>query len=166
MKRTFVMSLGILGLMMGKELWADTYVSGTITSNTTWTQVSSPYIATDTVTVAQGVALTIEPGVTVMFATETSLIVFGTLIAIGNLTGTITFTGQSATPGYWQSIKFSGSNAKGTISYCDIGYAKQAVYLEDVSGVIITHNYIHNNKGNNGASGSSYLPSIDKVALL
>ncbi|MBU1203529.1 MAG: hypothetical protein KKG60_00490 [Nanoarchaeota archaeon] len=46
MKKVFVMGLMVLGFVNGKELWADTYVSGTITSDTTWNQAGSPYIAT------------------------------------------------------------------------------------------------------------------------
>ncbi|MEW6481401.1 MAG: right-handed parallel beta-helix repeat-containing protein [bacterium] len=113
----------------------------------------SPYIATDTVYVANGVKLTIEPGVTVRFATETSLICYGTLNAIGNPTGTITFTSSQTTPsaGDWKGIKLSGSGASGSqISWCNIGYAKQAVYLENISSIVIINNYIHDNKGNDG----------------
>ncbi|MEW6104148.1 MAG: right-handed parallel beta-helix repeat-containing protein, partial [bacterium] len=157
MKRQIFASLVVLGFLAFKPIWAETYVYGTITSNTTWALANSPYVATDTVIVANGVILTIEPEVTVKFATETSLICYGTLNAIGNPAGTITFTSSQTTPsaGDWKGIKFSGANAKGTISYCNIGYAKQGVYLENVSGIIIVNNYIHDNKGNDG-SGSVY----------
>ena len=40
-----------------------TNVGGTITTNTTWTPAGSPYIMTGSVTVTQGINLTIEPGV-------------------------------------------------------------------------------------------------------
>ncbi|HAW50263.1 TPA: hypothetical protein DCX16_04885 [bacterium] len=55
-------------------------------------------------------------------------------------------------PGHWKEIKLSNSGANGSkISYCDIGYAKQAIYLENASGIVITNNFIHDNKGNDGA---------------
>jgi hypothetical protein len=41
---------------------ADTYVSGTIDENTTWTLAESPYIVTGDVTVGEGVTLTVESG--------------------------------------------------------------------------------------------------------
>jgi hypothetical protein len=47
--------LMVLGLMAYKTAWADTYVYGTITSDTIWNLGGSPYIATDTVFVANGV---------------------------------------------------------------------------------------------------------------
>jgi parallel beta-helix repeat protein len=43
---------------------AATSVSGSITSNTTWTKANSPYQITSWLTVQEGVTLTIEPGVT------------------------------------------------------------------------------------------------------
>ncbi|MBU1345222.1 MAG: right-handed parallel beta-helix repeat-containing protein, partial [Proteobacteria bacterium] len=159
MKKVFVMYLGILGLMMGKELWAETYVSGIIINNTVWTQTGSPYIATDTVTVANGIVLTINPGVTVRFATDTSLICYGTLNAVGTPIGTITFTSNQTTPvaSDWNGIKLSDGGANGSqISYCDIGYAEQAIYLESVSQITITHNYIHDNKGDDGGFAAAY----------
>ncbi|MEW6104183.1 MAG: right-handed parallel beta-helix repeat-containing protein, partial [bacterium] len=153
MKRQIFVSLVVLGLLAFKPIWAETYISGTITSSTTWVLADSPYVATDTVFVANGVILTIEPGVTVRFTTNTSLMCYGTLSAIGTPEGTITFTSDQAThtAGHWNGIKLSGSGANGSqIKYCDIGYAKQAVYLENVSGIVIINGYIHDNKGDNG----------------
>ncbi|MEW6104244.1 MAG: right-handed parallel beta-helix repeat-containing protein, partial [bacterium] len=156
MKRAIFEILMALGFMACKIAWAETYVSGTITGDTTWNLAGSPYIATDTVYVVNGIKLTINPGVTVKFATETSLICYGTLNAIGTPLGTITFTSdqETHTVGHWKGIKLSGSGASGSrISYCDIGYAKQAIYLENASGITITNNYIHDNKGNDGIPG-------------
>ena len=151
MRKAISVGLIVLGMVFGTKVQA-TDVSGNVSGN--WTLAGgSPYVVTANATVTSGTTLVIDPSVEVRFTQNTSLIVEGRLTAIGTSVGTITFTGQSATPGYWQSIKFSGSNAKGTISYCEIRYAKQAVYLENVSGIVITHNYIHDNKGDDGAWG-------------
>ncbi|MEW6608988.1 MAG: right-handed parallel beta-helix repeat-containing protein [bacterium] len=132
---------------------ASTIVCGT--QSGTWNLVGSPYIVTGTVTIPQGLSLTIDPGVVIKFATNTSMINYGTLSAIGTVDGTITFTSNAGTPtpGDWNSIKFSGAQSKGTISYCLIEYGKQAIYLENASKITITHNTIRNNKGSIGAPG-------------
>ncbi|MEW6104433.1 MAG: right-handed parallel beta-helix repeat-containing protein, partial [bacterium] len=164
MKRQIFASLVVLGFLAFKPIWAETYVYGTITGDTTWNLAGSPYIATDTVYVANGVKLTIEPGVTVRFATETSLICYGTLNAIGTPLGTITFTSSQTTPlaGDWKGIKLSGSGTDGSqISYCNIGYAKQAVYLENVSEIVIMNNFIHDNKGKN----SNFLNGTGEIGV-
>ncbi|HUM67575.1 MAG TPA: PKD domain-containing protein [Chloroflexota bacterium] len=69
-----------------------TYVSGTINTHATWTAAQSPYIVTGTVTVADGVTLTVEPGVQVMFDQYQSLLVEGGITAVGTITQPITFT--------------------------------------------------------------------------
>lgn len=93
----------------GARAGAPTNVSGTISSDTTWTPADSPYIVTGHVFVSQGVTLTIEPGVTVRFQAIKTLQVDGTLIARGAPTSPITFTSDAATPakGDWGSIIFS-----------------------------------------------------------
>ena len=63
--------------------FADTYVSGAITEDTTWTLAGSPYIVTGNVLVMEGVTLTIEPGVVVKFNSGLALQVDGQLIARG-----------------------------------------------------------------------------------
>ena len=70
-----------------------TYVSGTITNNTTWTIDNSPYVIQDSIAVASGVILTIDPGVVVKFAFYNSqLIVNGALNANGVVSQPIFFT--------------------------------------------------------------------------
>ena len=65
-----------------------TPVCGDISTDVTWTLVESPYVVCGTYvpTVAQGVTLTIEPGVQVQFEANGRLSVAGTLTAIGSAT--------------------------------------------------------------------------------
>jgi len=154
MRKTILVGLVVLGTVLGTKVVQATDVSGNVSGN--WILAGSPYIVTANATVQNGATLIIDPSVEVRFAQNTSLIVFGTLTAIGNLSSTITFTASSTTPsaGFWQNIGFSGSGANGKISYCEIKYAKQAVYLGNTSGIVITNNFIHDNKGNDGAAAS------------
>lgn len=73
---------------------AATDVSGIIGSDTTWTEANSPYTFTGPVGVAQGVNLTIEPGVTINLGTN-YLQVNGTLYARGSSNDPIYINGGS-----------------------------------------------------------------------
>ncbi len=77
---------------------AQTPVNGSITSNTTWDLVNSPYEVTGNVTVEAGVTLTLEPGVTVSFTNNNfDLTIEGTLIADGTPADSIYFQNSLAT---------------------------------------------------------------------
>lgn len=102
-----------------------TTISGTITYNTRWTTVNSPYVVVGTVSVERGVVVAIEPGVVVKFATGTSLISYGYLTAIGEETNKSVFTSFKdetnaqrtstfANPGDWDGLKISGNGANGS----------------------------------------------------
>lgn len=103
-----------------------TLVHGEITQNTTWTLAGSPYIVTNTVTVTEGVKLTIEPGVIVKFDYATKLIVNGSLDAQGAENNKITFTEnvEHTVIGHWRGIEFTESciDSNCIISHCIIEY--------------------------------------------
>jgi len=156
--------------------YGDTYVSGNITTDTTWSKANSPYIVTETVQVLPGATLTIEPGVTVKFNIGTGLNVGHQLIAIGNEQERIIFTtnvqvptpvlGDDLAPYCWHGIKFVDSaldaefDANGNylngniIKYCIIEYADPAIQIVGASPYI-AFNKLQNNIANSGDWGGS-----------
>ncbi|MBI4722718.1 MAG: right-handed parallel beta-helix repeat-containing protein [Candidatus Stahlbacteria bacterium] len=149
-----VMGVAMFGATMVK---ADTNVSGHITVNTVWDTTGSPYIVTGDVTVDSGVTLTIEPGVVVMLDSAKSIMVNGTLNAIGSVADSIIISAQDTTQ-KWQRIWFK-SASRCSLKYCRIEYARNsAIYNEGTGPIYIEHNTISNNSGssiyNNGGSAT------------
>ena len=83
---------------------SETIVDSDVVVDTVWTQAGSPYrvaFASSGIQVAEGVTLRVEPGVEVRFDPYASLIVQGTLKAIGTADQPILFTGVSKVAGSW-----------------------------------------------------------------
>jgi len=157
-----------------------TFVSGLISSDTTWSAANSPYIVTANIAVAASVTLTIEPGVTVKFSTGTYLQIEGALDAQGTVGNKITFTSNEESPssGDWEYIKFTDSSddANCVVSYADLKYAINGFYCDyssptitystasynkswgiycSQSSPVIKYNYVHNN-----GAGADYTAGI------
>jgi hypothetical protein len=114
---------------------AQTFVSGGIYANTTWSFANSPYIVTGNVVVFPGDTLTIEPGVTVKFDSAVGLELRSSLlIALGTATDSITFTSNSANPipGIWGDafgggIWLSGIAYSSAFNYCKVEYSRAGI---------------------------------------
>ncbi len=101
------------------------------------------YSISNNLIISNGVVLQVNPGVTLNFAIGASLIVNGTLNAVGNSTNRITFT-RSGTSGTWGGIKFN-SGSSGSVQYCDISYANYGIHLyNSPSNIVINNNTITN----------------------
>ena len=119
-------------LLFAWPLLADTAVSSNLTADTTWTVDGSPYILTGNIAIGgpAGVTLTINPGVTVKFATGSQLLVDyydkGTLVANGTTDNPILFTSNvSATAGAWLGLRFGTISGApdSSVSYVTVEYA-------------------------------------------
>lgn len=108
--------------------------SGTLTENTIWDQ---DILLTGDVVVPAGITLTIEPGVTVLFAAlnddqaggyfsdSVELHAHGTLTAVGSPDAPIYFTSNAATPAPqdWGGIFIFKENPNAHLSYCSVEYS-------------------------------------------
>ncbi|MEX2604054.1 MAG: right-handed parallel beta-helix repeat-containing protein, partial [Gracilimonas sp.] len=115
----------IFGIFISITVNAQTTVSDTLTTSDTWTVANSPYQVTSDVIIAEGVTLTIEPGVEVQFDSGTSLLVDGALVADGTAADSIRFTSSAGTkaPGDWNTIRFNNtSNVGSVIDYVIMEY--------------------------------------------
>ncbi len=122
----------------------------TTSTDTTWTQAVSPVVLTEDFTVPQGAKLTIEAGVTVRLARETSLTIDGQLVARGTETEPILFTknDDSDTSAYWQSVVFTDSAADAeyeqldeyvsgsVVQWCTFEHARRAIRVTDSAPLI------------------------------
>ncbi len=108
-----------------------TYVEGSITQDTIWTLVDSPFVVSKNITVYSNATLTIEPGVEVRFGGPFSLTVSGKLHANGT-EKTIKFTSNSEQPdaGDWNAIKFNGIE-KSMLIGCFVAHATDGILVEN-----------------------------------
>jgi hypothetical protein len=108
-------------------------VSGVISANTTW--AADRVRVVGDVTVADGVTLTIVPGVRVEFQDFYRLAVAGCLLAVGTPAERIVFTTDepeqftidTAQTGCWNGIRFEetpATNAPSQLAHCVIEYSK------------------------------------------
>ena len=174
-----VLLAALLILAGGSSAFADTEVSGYISTDMVWTTSGSPYIVIGDVTVrhpscgtASVTSLMIEPGVEVRFRSGTRLQIGysscqGALIAQGTAEKPIIFTSAAASkaPGQWEGIYFDNysHDAGSIVEQSIIEYGGQStnanVYLYHAAPTI-RHNTIRHSShsgiyvtgsGSNGA---------------
>lgn len=133
----FIVTLVFLFLLCPLPSSAYVEVSGTITSDTTWTSLDT-IIVTGSVTVTDAARLTIQPGTIIMFRTGTALYVGGELMANGEKDNRILFTssadtaGGSPAAGEWYGVCLQ-ENSTGVLHFCDLRYAIYNVFADRAS---------------------------------
>jgi len=122
-----------------------TYVEGSITKDTVWTLIDSPFVISKNVSVYSNATLTIEPGVEVRFGGRFSLMVEGRLVAEGTQDNMITFTSNKDEPeaGDGGTIEFNGAQLS-TFVYCVVEHATNGITVEN-GALKIQHSTISSN---------------------
>ncbi|WP_158278619.1 right-handed parallel beta-helix repeat-containing protein [Rhodohalobacter mucosus] len=154
--RKILLLFGFL-LVWSAQSFAQLTVSTDIAANTTWTTADSPVTVQNTISVAEGATLTIDPGVTVQFDSGASLLVDGALVADGMEGNIILFTSSSLTPapGDWGSIEFRNTNPVGSVmDYVTVEYGAGSsrtgmifyttgAFSVNISNAIIRNSAVH-----------------------
>lgn len=119
--------IGILTVLVITTIQASaTTVGGTISTNSKWSTINNPYVMTGAVTIAQGVTLTVDPGVQIQGRTNLAFTVNGTLWAVGTSNAPITFT-KDPTVSKASAIQVVGTaaatmSATGMFQFCEFSY--------------------------------------------
>ncbi len=139
MKKRLFLQLLALGIFIFSANATD--ITGSVSSNTTWSAAGSPYIVKNSIEVNPGITLTIENGVEVKFNQGCYLHVRGTL----NATGT-KFTGNAGvTKGFWDGIYVSYEYYEtGNVNLTNCTY-EYASHLYVRKGQLTLNNCIVNN---------------------
>ncbi len=138
MCRFYVISAALLVLLNG-ELTSQTNITSDITTNTIWNISGSPYIIQNSITVQNGVTLTVDAGVLVKFDLSTSLFIEGTIVAQGQKSNQIIFASNQPVPNIddWGAIRIQpASGATSLIEYCTFSYSRFSVKVINASPTI------------------------------
>ena len=170
----FLTTLAIVFVLTGSSVFA-TDVCGSISVNTTWTTAGSPYILTCDVTVASGKTLTINAGVTVKSNATFSLIVNGTLSAVGTSGSPIAITTNNGTPapGQWGGLRFgSGAGPSASqVTYVTVSYAgnlssfPSGIYVNGSSPTFNNVTVNFSSRSGVQITGSAATPSFTNVTV-
>ena len=141
-------------ILLASSVFSQTiYVSGDITTNTTW--AADTVKITGDVSVLDTVTLTINPGTYIEFQGYFEIQISGRLLAVGNVNDSITFTINDTTgysvdsifAGGWNGIWLTGAANVDTsiISYCNFEFCKgKTIYSTYNSKSIIEYNSLKN----------------------
>ncbi|TSC71012.1 MAG: parallel beta-helix repeat-containing protein, partial [Parcubacteria group bacterium Gr01-1014_70] len=142
MRRFLFTGILCIAAFWGVSASAATFVSGSISTNTIWTKLNSPYVVSGRVTVRSGATLTIESGVVVKFSSGKFMNVFGNLVAVGtneepifltsllddSLVGDTNGDGAATSPSVFDTWGINFSNSSSTLSHVSISYSGSGIF--------------------------------------
>ncbi|MBU0741637.1 right-handed parallel beta-helix repeat-containing protein [bacterium] len=125
--RTLLPFLLVSTLLAGAP-FAQTYISGPVTTDTIWNAAGSPYVIQADVDVIDGSTLTIQAGVTVAFDGDFMLSTAwnAAIVAAGAPGDRVLFTSNAGVPqtNDWKWVVVSGPNPS-SLAHCTFEYAEQ-----------------------------------------
>ncbi|RKI38392.1 hypothetical protein D7Y27_23865 [Corallococcus sp. AB004] len=100
-------------------------ISSNLTTATTWEPGTQQCTYAVTGVVEVSGALTLAPGTVVRFGPDAGLLIMptGSLNAVGTEAAPITFTGTTATPGFWKGLAFKSNTPANVLEHVVISYA-------------------------------------------
>jgi hypothetical protein len=131
--------LSIIIVLVQPSILLPTDITNNITSNTTWTKADGPYTIKTSISISNGVTLTIEPGIIIKFDNGTSITANGKINAVGTSADSIFFTSNKETPIPldWDRILVTGDGSfNSEFKYCSFSYARVGVSLEYTSSSV------------------------------
>lgn len=117
---------------------ANFITSGSIKNNTTWDN-KLPYLIYKSLTVEEGVTLTIAPGSKILFHSNSTMSIKGTLNASGTKTDSILFASDrlesiySEEPGQWNGLHFYPKSKNSQINFAIIKNAVAGITSDSLS---------------------------------
>lgn len=137
--------------------------SATIADDAVFT-AERPYVIFDTLRVASGATLTIEPGARIYFHDKGALQVDGTLLALGaegrmismrgdRLGEVLQDTGYEILAGQWQGVRFGPESFGNRIEYVEMqssvsGLVLDSCAVSDKPRLTLVNSWLHNSQGN------------------
>lgn len=140
--------LAILTLLFALQanISAQTPIGGVISSNTTLTLSSSPYVVTSNILVTNGTTLTIDPGVEVRFLDSLYMQIEGTIRAIGTAQNRILFQLDPSGNYAWGGIRIMNASVDYdslTGNGCVISYANFTETAPVPVNIVFSTSLIH-----------------------
>jgi PKD repeat protein len=160
--RTLMCTLLLFALLVFPNVMAQdtsgTDVGGILNENTTWTIENSPYTVTETIQIPDGVTLTIEPGVEILFSgTDDIFLVHGSVIAQGTSDNRIVLDGKGVAECFFGG---EGHADFFDLEFCVIKNGNKLFQAGASTTVILRHSEIYNVTEPSGLStthGENYI---------
>ncbi len=160
----------LLAALVIASVSAKTNLSGIISSDSTLTLTGSPYLVTGNVTINHGVTLTVDSAVVILFTSNTSITVLGTMNA-GHATFTSSADTASGIPhnGDWGDVQIGDYYNIGvaTLDTCNIKYGgnsnNTSLYL--YNGTLNLNFDLISNSNHDAVDANSGMLNLNNVSI-